>query len=69
MGKKVKQISCFMCNKFLEKDHIALNKKLLGRHVEHFMCLNCLANYLDSNVDDLLVKIEEFKEQGCALFH
>jgi len=32
------------------------------------MCVICLADYLDCSADDLLVKIEEFKEQNCTLF-
>lgn len=59
-------ISCFKEN--LEKDTIALNKKLLGKNVEHFYCLDCLADYLNVTVEDLLDKIEEFKEEGCELF-
>lgn len=62
------KISCMYCGVILNKDYIALNKKLLGRNIEKFMCINCLADYLACNEDDLLVKIEEFKEQGCSLF-
>jgi hypothetical protein len=32
------------------------------------MCLGCLADYLGNTKEDLLIKIEEFKEQGCGLF-
>ncbi len=32
------------------------------------MCLDCLAAYLDCDVDALLEKIEEFKDEGCVLF-
>ncbi len=59
-------VSCFKEN--LEKDTIALNKKLLGKNIDHFYCLECLADYLNVTVDDLLDKIEEFKEEGCELF-
>ena len=59
---------CHMCNAKLEKDHIALNKKLLGRQVKKFFCLQCLADYLGCSKDDLVIKIEELKEQGCGLF-
>lgn len=30
--------------------------------------LDCLAEYLDCTVQELLDKIEEFKEEGCKLF-
>ncbi len=64
----MKKIKCRLCNAKLPKDHIALNKKMIGRQVTKFFCLPCLADFLDCSEDDLLVKIEEFKEQGCALF-
>ena len=63
-----KIISCMYCETDLNKDYIALNKKLLGRKTEKFMCLICLADYLGCDEEDLFVKIEEFKEQGCMLF-
>jgi len=30
--------------------------------------MECLADYLGCTVDELLDKIEEFKEEGCTLF-
>ena len=59
-------ISCFKTD--LDKDTIALNRKLLGKDIEHFYCLDCLANYLNTTVEELLEKIVEFKEEGCELF-
>jgi len=64
----LKDIVCHLCGSKLQKDHIAINKKLLGRNIYKYFCLDCLADFLDCMVDDLLVKIEEFKEQGCVLF-
>lgn len=64
----MKTIMCQHCDVRLSKDEKALNKKLLGRKINKFMCLTCLADYLNCTEDDLLVKIEEFKEQGCTLF-
>lgn len=64
----MKKIICYLCGTPLGKDHSALNKKLLGRQIENLMCLACLADYLSCSEDDLIVKIEEFKEQGCGLF-
>lgn len=61
--------NCICCSKKnLNKDTIGINKKLLGTEVKDFYCMDCLADYLDVTVDDLLDKIEEFKEQGCTLF-
>ena len=60
---------CVICGKEkLNKDTIGINKKLLGGSVENFYCMDCLAEYLGCTVQDLLDKIEEFKEEGCKLF-
>lgn len=67
--KNNQSINCVSCFKEkLDKDTIALNKKLLGKEVENFYCLPCLAEYLNTTVEELLDKIEEFKEEGCTLF-
>jgi hypothetical protein len=57
-----------LCSNKLKKDHIALNKKLLGRNIDKYLCLDCLADFLNCTVDDLLIKIAEFKEEDCMLF-
>jgi hypothetical protein len=59
---------CRECKRPLIKDEIALSQKLLGRVIEEFYCIDCLAEYLECPKDDLIVKIQEFKEQGCTLF-
>lgn len=62
-------ISCVICGKRdLNKDTIGINKKLLSNSVSNFYCMDCLADYLECSVDELLDKIEEFKEEGCLLF-
>ena len=67
--KNNQSINCVSCFKEkLDKDTIALNKKLLGKEVENFYCLPCLAEHLNTTVEELLDKIEEFKEEGCTLF-
>lgn len=63
---KVNCVSCF--KEDLDKDTIALNKKLLGKEIEHFYCMECLAEYLNTSTEELLEKIEQFKEDGCTLF-
>lgn len=61
--------NCVMCGKDrLNKDTIGINKKLLGENIENLYCMDCLAEYLGCTVDELLDKIEEFKEEGCKLF-
>ena len=60
---------CLACGrKPLDKDTIGINRKLLGKKVSNFYCMDCLADYLGCTVEDLLEKIEEFKEEGCDLF-
>lgn len=60
---------CVICGrKNLEKNTVGINKKLLGEKIENFYCMDCLAEYLDCSVEELLDKIEEFKAEGCKLF-
>lgn len=58
-----------MCGKTpLTKYEIGLTKKIIDKKAGHFFCLPCLAEYLEVTEEELLVKIEEFKEEGCTLF-
>ena len=60
---------CIICGqKGLSKNAVGINKKLLGEDIENFYCMDCLAEYLECTVQELLEKIEEFKEEGCKLF-
>jgi len=60
---------CRVCEKKpLSKNEIGLNKKLVHRELKEFFCIACLADYFEISVDDLMEKIEEFKQQGCTLF-
>ncbi len=63
------KIECSSCReKPLSRDEIGICKKMLGEGTKAFFCMDCLAAYLDTTVDDLVEKIEEFKEEGCKLF-
>lgn len=63
------KINCVICGQEnLNKDTIGINKKMLGTDIVNFYCMECLADYLGCTVDELLDKIEEFKEEGCTLF-
>lgn len=63
------KVDCVICGKeHLEKDTIGINKKMLGENIVNFYCMDCLAEYLGCTVQELLDKIEEFKEEGCKLF-
>lgn len=60
---------CIVCGKIdLNKDTLGINKKLLGDQIQNFYCMDCLADYLECTIDELLEKIEEFKSEGCKLF-
>ncbi len=64
--KKVNCVSCFKSD--LDKNTVGINKKLLGEKITDFFCIDCLASYLNVTVEDILDKIEEFKDEGCTLF-
>lgn len=60
--------TCIDCNKDLSKEEVALNKKMLGKNTRQHLCLSCLGEYLNTDREMLLKKIEYFKEEGCILF-
>lgn len=65
----MKKITCAACGKEqLTRNEIGINKKLLGEDIEYFYCLDCLAEYLEVTVQDIIDKIEEFRNEGCKLF-
>lgn len=59
---------CCDCGKKLKKDEIALARKMIDVDTEEFYCLPCMAEYFGCDEEDLIIKIKEFKEQGCTLF-
>lgn len=64
------KIYCAYCNKkTLSKNEIGLNKKLLGEDRKQLLCFKCLAEELEVTEQDLIDKVEEFKEEGCKLFN
>lgn len=68
--KKITKVNCISCGKNnISKNEIGINKKLIGENSSVFYCIDCLASYLDVSVEDILDKIEEFKEEGCTLFN
>lgn len=64
MRKKI----CCDCARALKKDEIALSRKLIDEGTEEFYCISCMAEYVGCDEEDLMIKIKEFKEQGCTLF-
>lgn len=65
MGKRV---CCNDCGMTLNKDEVALNKKLFSSDIIDFQCLKCMSVSMECSIEDLETKIDEFKEQGCSLF-
>lgn len=64
-----KNFECVSCGKnSLTKNEIGITKKLLGVKSKNFYCIDCLANFLEVEPQDILDKIEEFKNDGCKLF-
>lgn len=64
----MKRKICCDCGKTLKKDEVALTRKLISTDVGAFYCIHCLAEYIGCTEQDLIEKIQEFKEQGCTLF-
>lgn len=65
----MKKYNCKLCyNGPLSKDEIGINKKILGKDIDSFFCLTCLADYLECTEEELLDKIQDFKDEGCTLF-
>lgn len=65
----MKENKCYVCGKAsLTKDEIGLAKKIIDKKTMVFYCLPCLAEYLEVTEEELLAKIEEFKNEGCTLF-
>lgn len=67
MKKNIK--NCSICGKKpLDKNTIGINIKLRGEKIEDSFCLDCLAENLGCDVQDILDIIQEFKNEGCKLF-
>ena len=55
---------CYVCGKTpLSKDEVGLTKKIIDKKATSFYCLPCLSEYLEVTEDELLAKIEEFKNE------
>lgn len=61
-------MNCDNCDKELSKDEIAMMKKMVSRKTKQFLCLDCLAVFLNTSKEALLEKMDQFKEEGCDLF-
>lgn len=61
---------CRYCENSLDRNAVGLNKKLFegDTKCKLYMCLPCMAEYLECTEEDLREKMEEFKREGCKLF-
>lgn len=59
---------CMQCNKILTYNEIGAYKKFINRGSREFLCKVCLAEKLGITVEDIDIKIEQFRLQGCTLF-
>lgn len=67
--KSKKEYECTSCRKMpLTKDEMGASKKLLGIGTDQLYCIDCLSAYLEVTPEDILEKIQMFKEDGCELF-
>ena len=41
---------------------------MISRKTKQFLCLSCLAKYLNTTTEELEEKIQQFVEEGCELF-
>ena len=64
----MKEVLCKDCGERLSKDEVALTKKLINPKTKEFLCLKCMGENFGCSVEDLQIKIDEFKEEGCSLF-
>ena len=61
-------LTCITCGRPLEKDEVALTRKLINRGATQYLCIDCLAKKFEVTREDLERKIEEFRQMGCTLF-
>lgn len=60
---------CYKCGADdLPQDVVGLNKKLINRAVERYLCLPCLAREFGEKEEALLALADRLREQGCTLF-
>ena len=61
--------NCKKCGAGLCSDEIALHKKLYGRAIDSYFCLDCQAEYLRTTREKLEETIDRLKQSGtCVLF-
>lgn len=61
---------CQYCHAELSRNEVGLNKKLFESDAKKgkLSCMSCMAEMLETTVEELEEKVQEFKTQGCKLF-
>lgn len=59
---------CIVCCRPVTSDEMAMTRKLINRGATQFLCLPCLARRFDAAVEELLERMQAFKDMGCTLF-
>ncbi len=60
--------TCRICGAPVSADEIGLTRKLFGRAATEYLCLDCIAEHFKVPRENLLIKIEQYRENGCTLF-
>ncbi|MDR1903588.1 MAG: hypothetical protein LBQ88_15085 [Treponema sp.] len=60
---------CKQCAKALNGDETAIYRKLVNRGASEYLCIDCLAAFLDSSRQAIESRIAYYRTTGtCALF-
>ena len=59
---------CIVCCRPVTSDEMAMTRKLINRGATQFLCLPCLARRVDAAEEELLERMQAFKDMGCTLF-
>ena len=60
---------CYRCGREpLSRDEVGLNRKVVNRAVERFLCLSCLAQEFGESEEALIAFADRLRAQGCTLF-
>ena len=62
------EICCKQCGRLLERDEIAIYRKMVHRNASQFLCISCLAAEFSVSEELVREKIVHFKKMGCTLF-
>jgi len=60
---------CIKCGCAVTYDEKGLCRKMIGRTITEFMCMDCLAEKFKVEKQSLINVIEFYKKAGCALFN